>query len=409
MNGCTVTTIDVAMRRDGEKIQRTATQRKGDDPNAAPEQKPIETTFTGPTPADVRGAGMIHQYASSLGTVTLYAERFRGEDDLAAQIDTMRHTVDANVNLLIGWFDHELKDEPRWPVQKKFFDETLRRDAMNLGLYMWTGRAADDEKTGLARAAWYLVEHAYLSPDDAPRLVRMMNESNDENRGVELMGFVQRWLAKRMGIAAGEPVPDSLAFLSDQEKAKASFTAWYQSTQMYKDQLAEWEKARALKPDLEKPTGPPDSIGEYIGPMLGFEIFGQHDFVRPHFDNEREPLYTSGRWDPATKTLALGNLRMNKPLTLPAFAYAVWAEPNEAAQTKAFGRVIFRGESLAEYVVWRASLPAKTGETWDAFLATLAPGDGLAPALEHFHFNPPADADDFTMRGIKMIDEAMTK
>ena len=93
----------------------------------------------------------------------------------------------------------------------------------DLGLYEFTGRATEEyqkEPNGefLVRAGLYLCERGYFSSKDIPMLARA---AVADDRG-PLLQHVQRLLARKMGVADGQPLPVSLAFLGDQEKLKAS-------------------------------------------------------------------------------------------------------------------------------------------------------------------------------------------
>jgi hypothetical protein len=51
------------------------------------------------------------------------------------------------------------------------------------------------------------------------------------------------------------------------------------------------------------------------------------------------------------------------------------------------------GDELTKYCLWRHSQDKKRGGQWDAFLASLQPGSGLAEKLEAFRFSEePAQA-----------------
>ena len=58
---------------------------------------------------------------------------------------------------------------------------------------------------------------------------------------------------------------------------------------------------------------------------------------------------------------------------LPAFSYAVWAQPNKTFQEKHFGEVAFEDENLLQYCLWHASLFKAEAKEWDEFTAKLKP------------------------------------
>ena len=59
--------------------------------------------FAGALPNDVGGAGAYTNFTTSLGATAFYAERFRGDDDLAAKTARQFRAADQLTDLVIGW------------------------------------------------------------------------------------------------------------------------------------------------------------------------------------------------------------------------------------------------------------------------------------------------------------------
>ena len=80
--------------------------------------------FSGNTPADVGGAGSYTHFTSSMGSTSCYVERFRGDDDAAAQLAKRRQSAERLCDLLLGWMTAELGQQPGFPRLKNFSTRT---------------------------------------------------------------------------------------------------------------------------------------------------------------------------------------------------------------------------------------------------------------------------------------------
>jgi hypothetical protein len=74
-----------------------------------------------------------------------------------------------------------------------------------------------------------------------------------------------------------------------------------------------------------------------------------------------------------------------------SFVMPVGLRPIKRIKKNHFGRVVLTGDVLAQYCLWRSSRDKKVGGEWDAFVASLRPGSGLAERLDAFRFSgePP--------------------
>jgi len=228
-------------------------------------------TFKSQTPTDVGGSGTYTRYTSSLGEIVIYAERFRGNDDLAAQLARRHAAADQLVDLLIGWFRSEIGKEPDFARLHEFLDTNLRQDLKNMALYIWTGDAVarcggNAEGEFAARALQYLRERGYVSAKDLPHLARVM--SNTEGQPGPMVSMISRVLARKMGVPEDEPVPECLEFLTNLERVEASFEAYVRTTGLYKKALEEWEQDESKEPDAK----PPEPL-EVIGGLVIGELF----------------------------------------------------------------------------------------------------------------------------------------
>jgi hypothetical protein len=343
--------------------------------------------FTDKTPADVGGAGSYMQLTSPLGSTSSYIERFRGNDDLEASLAKRRAAADKLTDLAIGWFESELGQGPEVDRLKKFLDEDLRRDLKNLAIYGWTAEAVDGYKPEtegefLLRVGHYLYERGYLSPEDVPGLARAVMADDP----APLLKHVQRLVAGKMGIAAGEPLPESLAFLSDPERLTASWSKYVQTTDLFKQRLKKWEEAKKTDPNADEPT-PDDVLVELID-QLAFKIriFEEDDVVELKLHCGQEPYATNGEWDDQADAVNWSKT-MRSDAPLPVLCFALWSRPDRGFQEAHFGKVLLSDEKLAQYVVWHRGLGTEETKEWDEFIADCQPGADLKAAVEAFRFS----------------------
>lgn len=92
-------------------VQLYETRLTGDDSK----EQSFVGRFKSRTPSDVGGSGSYIHLASPIGALGGYVEKFRGDDDLAAQLHKIQAASDRLANLITAWFEAELQDDPRIP------------------------------------------------------------------------------------------------------------------------------------------------------------------------------------------------------------------------------------------------------------------------------------------------------
>ncbi|MBC8871049.1 MAG: hypothetical protein H8E44_16615 [Planctomycetes bacterium] len=365
------------------------------------------------TPADVGGSGTYTRYTSPLGNTVIYAERFRGDDDLAAELARRGAAADQLVDLLIGWFRSEIGETADFARLRDILDRDLRRDLKNVAIYVWTndavGRPKEIGEAEFAVRVWqYLRERGYVTAEGLPRLVRAI--SGAEEHPDLLLSIIRRGLARKMGVPEDEAVPECLAFLANADRVKTSFEAYVRSTDLYKRKLNHWEQDKSRAPDA-KPPEPMDVVG---GLVLG-QLFPIHPFASPDRLEVRlacgtKPFRTNGKWD-ARVGVVTWEHELAPTGPLPALSYAKWSEPDAESQTAHFGRVILTGQKRGEYVIWHQGLSPIEAATWDASGDTQAgevasehvPAAGRSlPALSYAAWSEP-DAESQTARFGRVI------
>jgi hypothetical protein len=344
--------------------------------------------FTGQTPADVGGAGSYTHFTSPLGSTSCYAERFRGSDDLETELGKRRAAADQLTDLVVGWMASELGQQPGFAPLKKFLDQDLRQDLKNLALYGWAGdalakRGADFETEFFLRAAQYLCERGYATPQDAPGLVR----AGFAEDPAPLLKHLQRLVARKMGLPTDQPPPEALAFLSDAERLRASWNRFVLTSEVFQERLKKWAEERKIDPSATQPT-PDDLLFDLVGELgfLRIRIFEQDDTLELKLHCEQKPYATNGHWGEQAGAVSWSKT-LRPDAALPAFYFALWSSPDRTFQEAHFGKLLLSGEKLAEYVLWYRGLDSREAGEWDRLIAGCRPGADLKPALEAFRFS----------------------
>jgi hypothetical protein len=372
-------------------------------------------TFAGRLPSDIGGAGSYSNFTTSLGSASLYAERFRGNDDIATSTEARLRAANAMTDHILAWSKAELGNQSHYDDLRRFLDTDFRRDMKNLALYWWLGNIADDERPDgnmeyIARVGQYLVEHHYLQLRDLPVLERGFEE-NDSDRVCRL---IQRLVARKLGIPDSSPLPVALKFLDNSDAMQASWEKYLSTTPEYRHLLFEWHKQRAfatwLNPgyvahntaaifnhSLTNAPGPPrpeptEVLKKTGDDLTQFDYLSEADVVTVNLALPFPPLHTNGKWDGADgKVKWRRGIEQAKELSpLPAFFFATWSEPDESFQTAHFGKVRFSGDNLFRYCLWRAGLNPRQAAECDAFLAGLQPGTNLTAKINGFYFSDEA-------------------
>ena len=348
-------------------------------------------TFTGRfkerTPDDVGGAGFYTLFDTRMGRVWIYCERFRGSDDPMGYFALVEEATDDLLRLFDGWIAHQMRDDSRTETLRRFVDKQLRRDLNNLAVYLWRLRDTDDSEETMSRVALYLAERGYFRIEDLPRFRRWIEGDMDrEPEKEEFMRWLRRLVARRMGVPDGEPLPSSLDFLEDVDTAAKAFLEYYQTTDEYKKQVAEWEEHKRDDPDAQLDKTP-RALTRWGELAVSFELFPRKRTVSLKLATDVEPISTNGQWDSAARKVVWTEAPLRDERSLPALCYSVWSKPTADFQKERFGKIVVAGEELADYVFWRKGLTDQEGEEWDRFLAGLTPSKEIEKKLRAFRFS----------------------
>jgi hypothetical protein len=345
------------------------------------------------TPQDVGGSGRYLRVDSLMGSSAAYAERFRGDDDQAGQLQRSLQGVDQLVDIFKGWFSTELKTHPGLARLLGFCDKRLRKDLHNLVVYaallerMVEFEKRMPEEIGM-RVVLYLVERGYLDASRVSEYASAMFRAEVNEKAGGVMSLLQRLVARELGLGEKDPVPGALGFLADFDKAASSLSAYLRTTPEFKKRLKAWQDRKDITAEKDEPK--PMKILEDIllKEIFRFE-FGTDDKLNVRLNLPVKPFATNGTWDDKTRQVQWLDRPIQGQTKLPTFLYAIWSQPERKFQNKHFGKMVLSGEGLAQYVAWRSGLTPAEGKEWDDFLKTLrpAPADKILERLTAFRFS----------------------
>lgn len=376
---------------------------------AAPGKKTAKhkfvSTFTEKMPDDVGGSGSYLQCKSPFGSVAAYVERFRGNDDLVAEIEGRQEATDQLTDLLIGWLTTELEGEAGFHELREFANNHFRRDLQNISLYTFAYEVVadrDEEEVAwqefVVRISQFLYERSYVTPEQLPTLFRALREVDNEG-SARLLEFSQRFIASRMGIGPNQPIPACLDFLSNEQSLKNSIHAFLRQTEEFKTLLDDWEKEKSTNPDAKRPE--PDSIlGTHaIRAFLPSFHLNPPDELVVKLAADAEPFLTNGQWDLEAGQISWSDrmLEAGSDLTeYPTLLYALWSTPNEQEQTVRFGKVVLDDIELASYCLWYRGLSKDEANEWDGFIDSLKSEGEVVERLQAFSFSRESSKDEET-------------
>ncbi len=423
--GCVRSTYTVQMRPVAAGLERTMTWQRGQASSEAerlsyalpdeqrlalmaslyhraPEGDPatgatVAAVFKDAMPADVGGFGRHAAYPTSLGTLHIYAERFRGDDDLAGQWERRQRAIDVVLDAAVSWVDEESKGSTGAGALHRFVDQDLRRDAKNAVLYGWLALEAerraeaepkhDDvseserEVIGFGlRMGLYAVERGYMTLEELPRITTSTGVPQEPDDAA-VMRLVRRELERRSGAALPPSLAQKLATFTTLSEA---MTAYVRAQAAVRERLVAWGREVGVRDG-----DPAELLAAACRAVMDVPFLVNHDQLVASLSLTREPFFTNGRWDAAQGQVrweAGLELDSRAAVGLPVVCLALWADADEAAQTERFGRIMLTGRDLGGYCFWRAGLSPDEAQQWDAFLSGLAPREDLSEVVGRFRF-----------------------
>lgn len=348
------------------------------------------------TPDDVGGAGYCRCWPSSLGSLGVYVERFRGSDDQAAEVEKRLQAADRLVALLRDWLETRLGRAADWDRLQAFLADACRRDLHNLVLVAWAGHFVEDSglagtaaKDGwftMARVLLFLAERGYLLPQELPAWLRACREQEQTHGNLApLAPLIASALARRAGLAEDSAVVVALRRELMRAQLQDDVEGYLAHTPEWQARLAAWQAEHIAHPETAAPV-PTDVLADLALLAAGFGPgSGGDGELRLRLRLTVEPFQANGTWDAAKRDVSW-RATLVGPARTPYLAYASWSEPDEARQTQRFGRTVLRGEALGDYALWVHGLDAKEAAEWEAFLDRLRPAGDPAARLAEFRF-----------------------
>ncbi|MGE0608712.1 MAG: hypothetical protein AB7O62_16580, partial [Pirellulales bacterium] len=328
----------------------------------------------------------------------VYAERFRGIDDIDTAVVARRLAADRMTDLLLGWFEAEWGGEPGFAGLRKFVHEDLRKDLKNIGLHVWLSQVAANYQPNSGpefamRGAHLLLDRGYIRLADLPELSRAARQQDTARLG----RFVARFLASKMGVAEDAPLPEKLEFLADVGQIQISLERFLQTTVEFALRQAAWRKQIETDPQATPPQ--PMAVLEDVlaQGLVDLKLLSHPDVLSVRLACASAPYETNGRWeDKSGQVVWQAQVDQGSPWS--PYCFALWSEPDEQQQKKLLGRVALAGQRLAEYALWHAGLAAAERIEWETFANGLRPGADLEKRIESFRFASDAGlADDVNL------------
>lgn len=366
----------------------------------------FEGRFAGRMPNDVGGHGTFARWETPLGSVTVYVERFRGDDDTAGILQRREGAARRLADILSDWLKSELKNEPGWPALQEFLQRRFPRDLVNVTLYAWSLRLLDrpeDAASPVVNLLQYLVERDYLTADEIPVIRRGFEDAQREDFA-RLLTWIERLILIRMGNDLKPP--PKLKFLASKDRLQDSLRTHLATTDEYGLMTHAWLEKRKSDPQAEKPDAL-EVVSGLLGQMFPGMIQLGGDRLGITLRTEQPPIYTNGKWSAETGMIRWQNQFLPEEQMSPLMVYAVSDEPDEVAQTAAFGETALRGKPLLDYCLWYRGLTDRERTEWDAFLNGLPIGAKFGETLKTFRFRDEPESDDLDRRIAKPAGEAI--
>jgi hypothetical protein len=348
-------------------------------PKAGAKKYSFAGTFTEQTPNDIGGAGSYLYATTSMGDSFFYSERFRGNDDLQMGLNQRRKAVNELVDIIIGWFQSEMRWEWNFGKLKNFLDRDFRWDMQNICLYGWSAGLTGKDKEMGYRSVQYLSERNYF---DTRESLEAINELGWHENYDMFIPIIRRIVAEKMGYDPEKNLPKSFTFLATTDSVRQSLEKYLKTSKQYKALLEAARKRKKVEPNLRDPE-PLDTMGDLFSRAMGgpgFDIILEDD-LEVVLTCPVEPYHTNGKWNEEKQILECSQVIEQSQSQLPTYMFAAWSVPNEAFQKAHFGKIVLEGEALGHYIFWQNSLSDTQKKEWNTFLESLTPDSGLKKQL----------------------------
>lgn len=352
-------------------------------------------TFTEKMPADIGGSGTYESYDSPLGSAHWYVERFRGSDDFDAQLYDRRAAADRLADLVVGWFDLQLKDSPHKDAVHRTLHQDFRQDLRNVTAFFLVSPSKTEapppadigppgnetlkapEAHPLLRVGQYLIERGYFTPGELTALI-----AKEPGREAEVLRFARRKLGRNLKLTEAE-ADKAFEFLTPSESTATSWRDYLRTTPEYTRLLNGWKKSK--KPTEPEQPDPLKVIEQLVMPtLIDPALLPTGDDVRVELKLPAMPYLTNGEYDKDDDTVRWRGTLNGAGFGLPLLCTAAWSVPHEKFQVAHLGNVKLKGDKLAQFAALYHSLPKRLQAEYAEHLASLKPGEGLKDRISKF-------------------------
>ena len=360
------------------------------------EQRISKTSFVGHfgerLPQDVGQYGIYEYLDDPMGQSYVYVERFKGNNNPAADVEEMLSMADRFIDFLLEWFEFELGEDENFSKLHLFLDTKVRVDLKNLCMYHWLDSRLVASETSheewSVRAFLHLLEQEYVTFNE------LFAIKEDPKR---ILPLVQNLLARELGYTDGDPASEKLDFLADPNAVNESLVRFIPASDRYQQAM---EQAIRESPDpdlvsremMNKPLRADDAL-ELAMELYEIDILSFIDFslssdkLTIEMLCTNQPYATNGHWDPNSNRLTWSqDTKHDSKAQLSFLCYAHFSVPNEEFQLKHFGETVLQEEKLTRYCMWRQGLSQSRRQEWDTCLSSLQP-DRAPSQIHTFRFS----------------------
>ncbi|WP_164101589.1 hypothetical protein [Candidatus Laterigemmans baculatus] len=344
-----------------------------------------EGTFTGSMPDDIGGSGRFERKQTSLGSLCIYTERFRGSYELAQNLEARFAKVETLAQLLSHWVRTAGKESPLRERAERMIEDELQRDLKDVVvLIIATG---ETDRVQEAQDLWmqlaqFAAERGYIDLD-----LVLRGYAGGESEA-HTLALLRQAVVLKLQLQDESELLRVWPALATPESFEASLDEVVEATDVYTQEVRRLTQAAGRD---EKPSGS-EVLAGLLMEILAIKLF-PGDSLTVYLHCPHEPLSTNGVWMAEDERVRWEMQLPGREPPVPAFppdlCYAIWSEPDREYQQQHFGQVLFKGEPLAIYCSWRVSLKKEEAAEWDQFLETLSGGENLEAKVLQFQFSAP--------------------
>jgi hypothetical protein len=259
-------------------------------------------------------------------------------------------------------------------------------------------------------------------------LLREFQDASQRNNATALFARIRRLIVSHAKGATEAHWKKSLSFLADSKTVSTSWQRYFVHSGYFKQHSAEVASEVQQRFGPEATALPPSLLEQAAADAEMSHLFLQAFPISNHFLSDvsrvrarlqapRKPFWTNGSWNAQESRVEWSSLiaelpepDREQPWDWPTLCFAAWDEPNEEGQKQIFGSAGLTGEELLKYCLWYQGLSGFEKKEWDAFLATVKPGEPASQVGAFRFSNEPAESQNYrsvTFEGTTLISGAL--